>query len=80
MPDSSEQDEALPVSTGALRATARREIAQPTSVPVAKVKTLKAHRSPRGTVKHRLEGLANSEAKHEAARAAMERRRRIRRG
>lgn len=80
LPDSSEQDDALPVSTGALRATARREIAQPTSVPVAKVKTLKAHRSPRGTVKHRLEGLANSEAKHEAARAAMERRRRIRRG
>jgi hypothetical protein len=72
----SDDDELLPISSSALRATARREVGQPANV-AAKVRV---HRSPRGTVRHKLEGLASSEAKHEAARAAMERRRRIRRG
>ncbi len=71
-----EEDEILPISSGELRASARREVGQNASV-AGKVKI---HRSPRGTVRHKLEALASSEAKHAAARAIMDRRRRIRRG
>ena len=77
-PRGTEDEELVPVSSSTLRATARREVNG--TGPSGGAAKVKISRPVQGTIRAKVQGLASSEAKHAAARAAMDRRRRIKRG